>query len=77
MENEPQKNVWVTLSSLNIVLTAMCSTLDADQKTAMRNALVAQVDSLKNLKDLSIDNFVSVQETIQEVQAYINLLSAK
>lgn len=77
MENESQKNVWVTLSSLNIVLTAMCSALDANQKTAMRNALVAQVDSLKNLKDLSIENFVSVQETIQDVQAYINLLSAK
>lgn len=77
MENDTQKNVWVTLSSLNIVLTAMCSAMDANQKAAMRNALVAQVDGLKNLKDLSIENFVSVQETIQDVQAYVNLLSAK
>ena len=78
MENtDSQKNVWVTLSSLNIVLTAMCAALDAGQKTAMRDALIAQLDGLKSLKHLSPENFVSVQETIQDVQLYVNLLSAK
>jgi hypothetical protein len=76
MENsESQKNVWVTLSSLNIVLTSLCSVLDANQKTAMRAVLADHVDNLKNLKDLSVENFISVQETIQEVQEYINLLA--
>jgi hypothetical protein len=76
MENpESQKNVWVTLSSLNIVLTSLCSVLDADQKVAMRAVLADHVDNLKNLKDLSVENFVSVQETIQDVQEYINLLA--
>ncbi|HEY4318224.1 MAG TPA: hypothetical protein VGN04_11515 [Herbaspirillum sp.] len=78
MENsDSQKNVWVTLSSLNIVLTSLCSVLDPAQKAAMRAALAAQLDGLKNLKDLSVDNFLSVQETIQDVQAYIDLLDRK
>jgi hypothetical protein len=71
---ESQKNVWVTLSSLNIVLTSLCSVLDANQKMAMRAVLADHVNNLSNLKDLSVENFVSVQETIHEVQEYINLL---
>jgi hypothetical protein len=72
--SESQKNVWVTLSSLNIVLTSLCSVLDASQKMAMRAVLAEHVNNLSNLKDLSVENFVSVQETIHEVQEYINLL---
>ena len=75
MENtESTKNVWTTLSAMNIVVTALYGVLSTEQKLAMAAVLTERIKSLQGLRDLSAENFMDVQETIRDIRAHVALL---